>query len=175
MSFLYGKERDLEQEGKMGPATVMGIIFLITAFILLAIEAVIPGFGLPGISGTILLGFGVMMCSRTITEALVLIAVLAVLLAAMIFVVLKLLSSGKISPPVVLSETLSKDKGFVSRDLPKDLMYQRGQAVSDLRPAGKVSINDRIYDVISEGEFIQKGEMVEVISISNNSLMVRKV
>ncbi|MBQ6489179.1 MAG: hypothetical protein IJI75_08105 [Solobacterium sp.] len=159
----------------MGPTTVMGIVLLITAFILLAIEAVIPGFGVPGISGLVLLGLGIMMCSHSLAEALVLIAVLAVLLAIMIFVVLKLLSSGKINPPVVLNETLSKDKGFVSRDLHTDLMYQRGQALSDLRPAGKVSINDRAYDVISEGEFIQKGEMVEVISVSNNSLVVRKV
>ena len=159
----------------MGPTTVMGIVLLITAFILLAIEAVIPGFGMPGISGLVLLGLGIMMCSHSLAEALVLIAVLAVLLAIMIFVVLKLLSSGKINPPVVLSETLSKDKGYVSKDLHTDLMYQRGQALSDLRPAGKVSINDRAYDVISEGEFIQKGEMVEVVSVSNNSLVVRKV
>ena len=34
----------------------MGIVLLITAVILLAIEAVIPGFGVPGITGLVLLG-----------------------------------------------------------------------------------------------------------------------
>ena len=47
-----------------------------------------------------------------------------------------------------------------------------GVTVTDLRPAGKISVDELVLDVISAGPFIEKGKPVKIIKVSNNSLMV---
>ncbi len=49
-----------------------------------------------------------------------------------------------------------------------------GEVVSTLRPSGKVIFNDRLYDVISEGSFIEKGTKVIVIRTENGNIIVRE-
>ncbi len=49
-----------------------------------------------------------------------------------------------------------------------------GIVFSTLRPAGKIEIDNKIYDAISQGEFIEKGEKVRVVARQGNTLVVRK-
>ena len=43
-----------------------------------------------------------------------------------------------------------------------------------LRPAGKAEIEDRVYDVVSSGEFIDKGKEVEVVAVNSNRIVVKE-
>lgn len=52
---------------------------------------------------------------------------------------------------------------------------ERGQAESLLRPAGKARFGDVLVDVVSEGEYIQKGVGVEVVERHGNRIVVRRV
>ena len=58
---------------------------------------------------------------------------------------------------------------------PPDIRTHEGIALSDLRPSGKATFNDKIFDVQTQGEYIKKGEKVKIISIKGNIIIVRKV
>lgn len=49
----------------------------------------------------------------------------------------------------------------------------KGIATTTLRPAGKVTIDEVLYDAISDGAFIERGEAVVVIGIDGGTLIVR--
>lgn len=51
----------------------------------------------------------------------------------------------------------------------------QGVALTMLRPAGKAQLNDRVIDVVSEGPFISPDAQIEVVSITGNRVVVRKV
>lgn len=51
----------------------------------------------------------------------------------------------------------------------------RGVAESDLRPSGKVLLQDRLRDVITEGDYVEAGSAVEVLRVEGNRIIVRKV
>ena len=48
-----------------------------------------------------------------------------------------------------------------------------GKAVSDIKPFGKVSFGDQIYEVNSEEGFIEVGKEVSIIKIENNKILVK--
>ena len=52
---------------------------------------------------------------------------------------------------------------------------QQGQALTMLRPSGKARLNDRVFDVVSEGPFITPETQIEVIAITGNRIVVRQV
>jgi membrane-bound serine protease (ClpP class) len=49
-----------------------------------------------------------------------------------------------------------------------------GIVVATLRPAGQAQFEKAIADVVTEGEFIDKGESVMIIEIHGNRVVVRK-
>lgn len=66
--------------------------------------------------------------------------------------------------------------GYVAGDNPADLP-QPGTTVevfAPLRPAGKVMINDQIYDAVSTGDFIDKGEKVVIIRLEGSTIFVNR-
>ncbi|WPR76419.1 NfeD family protein [Algoriphagus sp. NG3] len=48
-----------------------------------------------------------------------------------------------------------------------------GIAVSDIKPIGKASFEDKILEVKSESGFIEVGKIVSVIKIENNKIIVK--
>ena len=153
---------------------ILGLVLLILAFIFIGLECLIPGFGAPGIAGAACLIVGIVLSADTWQQAMILSAILAVAMAVFIFVMLRLLHSGKIKSPIVLHEKLDKDSGFISSDDLNYLVGREGVAVTDLRPAGKVSVDDLVLVVISGGPFIEKGASVKITGVSNSSLVVQK-
>lgn len=66
--------------------------------------------------------------------------------------------------------------GFVAGDNPADLPQPGAQAevFATLRPGGKIIANDRIYDAVSTGDFIDEGEKVIVVRVEGNTIFVRR-
>ncbi|MBP7260760.1 MAG: NfeD family protein [Bacteroidia bacterium] len=50
----------------------------------------------------------------------------------------------------------------------------RGEALSALRPSGNALINNEIFEVTTNGEFIDAHTEVEVVSITDNKVYVKK-
>jgi len=68
----------------------------------------------------------------------------------------------------------NEQHGYVSvenlKSLPKP--GKKGEAVTTLRPAGKVVIDNVLYDAISDGMLIEKGETIVVTGIDSGTLIV---
>ena len=153
---------------------ILGVILFIAGFIFIGIEAVIPGFGAPGIIGTACLVVGVFLTADSLSEALIIIAVLLVLLGIFLGILVSLLSKGKLKSPIVLNDKLDKEQGYISSTDLEYLIGKQGITVTDLRPAGRVNIEGVEFDVISDGRFINKNTNVEIYKISNSSLVVKQ-
>jgi len=69
----------------------------------------------------------------------------------------------------------NEQEGFIAGLSPEFLpkVGEVGEALSTLRPAGKVLIQDQIYDAISSGQLIEKGDKVVVIRLEGSVIVVR--
>jgi membrane-bound serine protease (ClpP class) len=64
--------------------------------------------------------------------------------------------------------------GYISGESTKELPPPgtKGYALATLRPAGKVMINDVVYDAITAGNFIEKGSPIVVSRIEGSVIVV---
>ena len=153
----------------------LGIILLIAGFILVGIEMVLPGFSAPGISGIICLIAGIFVLSDSVMKAAIItIAVLAVLGILMV-VILGMISKGKLKTPIILEEEQKRTDGYLSSSDLNYLLGKKGTAETDLRPAGVARIDDIKFDVMSDGNYINKGSVLEIIRVEGSKLVVREI
>jgi membrane-bound serine protease (ClpP class) len=62
-----------------------------------------------------------------------------------------------------LNTTIATDKGYVGIDRNQvSLIGKRGVAQTVLRLSGKVFVDGHVYDAMSEGPFIEKGEKIRI-------------
>ena len=157
--------------------------------ILLAVEIfVIPGFGITGISGILLIVASLFLAlvkhpmpktpvdvSRLLQASYV---VGTSLVATFLVASLSFRFMGKIpflSKLVLFSEEKGEE-GYRSAPVEMERFIGReGMTLTMLRPVGKAQFGDTIVDVVSEGELIEKGKRVEVIKVEGNRVVVSEV
>lgn len=76
---------------------------------------------------------------------------------------------------MTLMDTQQKTHGYTSNFVTEVLPGNKGVAHTILRPSGRVIINDKIYDAFTRGEYIEKGEAIEVVETEGSTVKVRKV
>jgi len=71
----------------------------------------------------------------------------------------------------------NEQKGYIAGENPKELPQpgEIGEAFSALRPAGKVTIHDKIYDALSTGGFIEKGSPIIVDRLEGSDIIVKNL
>jgi membrane-bound ClpP family serine protease len=162
LTFLYG-------------INLLQILLLLTGLGLVIVEMFNPGFGIPGITGIILLIIGVALTAKNITEAIILVIIILVLIGIAFILVLHSASRGRLSKTLVLNDALSAEKGYHGTELMDEFLGKEGQAVTPLRPAGIAVIEGTKLDVVTEGEYIQANARVKVINVSGRRIVVREV
>ena len=76
---------------------------------------------------------------------------------------------------MVLQNSMGSDKGYVSSDASyHQLLGSTGVAVNTLRPSGKVSIDNNIYNAQAATGFIEKNKAVVVIKVEMGLLFVKE-
>ena len=55
-----------------------------------------------------------------------------------------------------------------------DLVGEHGTTTTQLTPCGKARFGDRLIDVIADGEVIERGAMIEVVSVHGNRVLVKE-
>lgn len=67
-------------------------------------------------------------------------------------------------------------KGYIAGPLPGELPSAgtEGVAFTTLRPSGKVEVRGSVYDAVTEGSFIERGEAVIVSRLDGGSVIVTK-
>lgn len=165
-------------------ASIMEILIFLTGVVLLIIEIfIIPGFGIAGILG-ILLIIGSIFFSLLNTEfyfvdnllysAIIQLAgslLTGILIFALLF---RFLPKSKNFSRLVLAEKLEGHDNTVTSTIENVLMGSVGEAITPLRPAGIIMINGNRYDVVTEGDYIEKGEKVVVIQVEGAKIVVKK-
>jgi len=159
------------------------ILLLLAGAVLLALEIfVIPGFGVAGVLGILalvagltlsLFGHGAAVAQVVRALSQVLTALLVAVIAS--FVLLRFLPRLPIGRKLVLDMSLAGG-GSVSPAATEasGLTGRIGIASSTLRPAGIATIAGRRVDVVSEGDYIQAGEAIEVVLEAGSRVVVRR-
>ena len=166
-----------------GLAQSMEILAFLLGLLLLLVEIfVIPGFGIAGISGIVLIVGGLTLSLlgnrdfdfQQVSAADSGRAALTVLVGLGIGFALILWLSHKIGSKGPLRRVaLNADLGeAVSAPTHQELIGKEGIAQTVLRPSGKVQIEGQIYDGISESGFVEKGEPIVVIKSENAQVYV---
>ncbi|MBR2812372.1 MAG: hypothetical protein IKD69_13425 [Solobacterium sp.] len=157
----------------MNNMDITGLIMLVMGLILAGIEMTIPGFGIAGISGIILMGLGVVMLAETVTEGILIILALVVVLGIMLSVVMMWLKKRK-TPWILQGDVKGGEEIPDIKDL-EVYVGRRGKALTDLRPAGMGRFEDKDLEVLSEGMFIEKGKDIVVSMIRDRKIMVKEI
>lgn len=163
------------------------ILLFVLGLILLLLEIfVIPGFGVPGIAGILLIicsfafsmvpndSFDFSMTAPNLLVRSFLLVVLSIVGAVVLSVLLgrSILKSG-LFRRLVLADEQKSESGYVSSSLSKELIGKEGVAKTDLRPSGKVEIEGKWYDAVSLDGYISKGTLIHVEKHENYNLFVR--
>ena len=166
-----------------GLAQSMEILAFLLGLLLLLVEIfVIPGFGIAGISGIVLIVGGLTLSLlgnrdfdfQQVSAADSGRAALTVLVGLGIGFALILWLSHKIGSKGPLRRVaLNADLGeAISSPTHQALIGKEGIAQTVLRPAGKVWIEGQVYDAISESGFVEKGEPIVVVKSENAQVYV---
>ena len=163
------------------------VIFFVGLILIVVEIFAIPGFGVAGISGIILMITGLTLAMvdnmvfdldwnialGEVVRKFVLV-ITSVFLSLVISLLLgKQLFTNRAFAGLALDRDLNSDDGFIGvESQPRQLVGRTGLAESILRPAGKVRIDDEIYDAVSEYGYINKGERVKVLRYLQGQIYV---
>ena len=151
------------------------IICVLAGVILLIVEAFMPGLGVPGISGIILLLAGVAMTWYEYGAMVGLgttVAVLA-LVGVAISVSLKSASSGRLSKSdLILNDTETPPSENADMQL---LVGKEGVVKNTLRPVGTAEFDCGKLHVTSDGEYVSEGQKVRIVRVEGTQIFVNKI
>ena len=76
---------------------------------------------------------------------------------------------------LVLGERQQNKNGYTSVKDKSDLLGAIAVCSTDLRPAGTVIVEGEPVDVVTEGDFVKKGDIVKIISTEGSRVLVRRI
>ncbi|AOT68525.1 NfeD family protein [Geosporobacter ferrireducens] len=158
-----------------GNAGLAIIALFVTGIVLLLIEAMIPGFGAPGIGGVICITLSIILASDSIALGLTSLFIAFVMTIIVSVLLLKYAPRNKYFDKIILGTELNKGAGFSSNMTREDLLGAEGIAVTMLRPSGTMEVNEIKYDVVTEGGFIEQGARIRVIKVEGRRIVVNKI
>lgn len=172
-----------------GLAEYWEIIALFVGVLLILAEIfVIPGFGIAGISGIALTVISLVLIMLNndffnfefVPLGDIIVATMATLggLAGGVLLLFfggARLTQTKAFQKIALTDTQESAKGYSVNSFQQSLMNKTGTAQTVLRPSGKVLIDGQIYDAFTRGDFIEKGESIQVIGTEGVTLKVKRI
>jgi len=155
--------------------SIFSIILFIVGVGLLVVEMFEPGFGFFGVFGIISLIVCIFVTADTVAQGLALTAIFFVLILILLGIFLALVSKGRLPGKLILKESETTDQGFVGTEDMAYLMGKKGLIVTTCRPVGNADFDGVKLEVVTKGEFIEKGETIEVVEIEGNRVVVKPV
>jgi len=172
-----------------GLAANWEILLFFIGLVLIALEIfVVPGFGITGISGIILVMAGLILSlinnvdfnfekvqTGAVTKAMMTVTAGMFLSFGLIFYLSSKIGSKGIFKKMALEKTLGNSSGYIGVSMVEsELVGKTGLAATVLRPSGKVSIDGVSYDAVSEQSFIEKGTSVRVTRYDTGQIYVEE-
>lgn len=171
-----------------GLAEYWEIIALFSGIILLIVEIfVLPGFGIAGIAGITLTLTSLILIMLNndffnfefVPLGDIIVATFATVGGLTGGVLLLFFGGARLTKTkafqrIALNDTQEKSQGYTVNTLSDTLVGKKGTAYTVLRPGGKVIIDEQIYDAFTRGDYVERGEPIEVIGNEGITLKVKK-
>ena len=165
-------------------ATMSDMLFILTGLALIVLEAlVIPGFGVAGLGGIGLMIYGLYLLllpdvpvgEEVLGQAMdgFLIGLVGAVIGLVLLV--KLMIKTKFWEQLTAPDTQKKEDGYSNTPGWESLQGETGIADTDLHPSGWVRVKDQRIFVVSEGEFIEEGKEIKILSVDGNRVLVREL
>jgi membrane-bound serine protease (ClpP class) len=173
-----------------GIANHWEILVFVLGIILIGLEVfVIPGFGITGISGIVLvvLGLSLSMVDAVSLHEMgtlnlaplgnaMLLVLLSILIAVgLVFAFAPSLFRSKAFRNLVLVKAQTTTEGYLSVDAAEhDKVGKTAIVATDLRPSGKIELDGELFDAQSFGDYIPRGQKVIIVKFGQGQLYVKK-
>jgi membrane-bound ClpP family serine protease len=172
---------------------ILAMLLFALGLLLVALEVfVLPGFGVPGVSGILLmlgsvglvayghwprsngewLGFGKTLSPFSLS---ILGAVCAAYVLAKYLPHVPYANRLFLKPPATATDESDGERIDTLRPELAALLGAIGVAATPLRPAGKVQFGEQFVDVVSESGYVQPGTRVQVVEIEGMRVVVKEV
>jgi membrane-bound ClpP family serine protease len=172
-----------------GTVEWLEILLILAGIVCLAAELfVLPGFGVFGVTGLILLAIGLLLAGQTFVfptndyqwhrtaqgiGQLGLI-VMSLFVAAIVFrkqlANLPMVRWFALQPPKTDQDLVEMEHAMEEL---RSFIGWHGTTISRCNPSGKASIGDRVFSVVSHGAWIDEDSEVEVVGLQENTLIVK--
>lgn len=166
-------------------ATVLELGLFIVGIILLLLEIfVVPGFGIAGVSGILMVVAGLFLSLvgsfdhftlESLSQPLYTLAGAFVGLAVVLYLMFKYLPQTAAFSRFILDDSESALKGYVASPDFADVIGMSGIAVTTLRPAGVADVQGMRLDVVANGEYVSAGERVIVVHVEGRKVVVQRL
>jgi membrane-bound serine protease (ClpP class) len=165
-------------------ASIIEILMFVVGLILLLLEIfVIPGFGIAGISGIVLIlaslffslvGPNPSLEPEAISKAIIQLSIALLAALILIFLLVRFLPKSNVFKKFILSEEEKAHAGYTSRKNLSELLGMEGIALTTLRPAGTAEINGKRVDVVTDSEYIEHGKPIIVSAVEGMRVVVKE-
>jgi membrane-bound serine protease (ClpP class) len=176
-----------------GQLIYLAIMLFLLGLALLGVEIfLIPGFGVTGVCGILLILSGLVLAGldkapesssdwvdlvgRMLRYGLTMAG--AVILAFMLSRFLPSIPYANrlmLRPPEERADLEAEPSPLPGVDVAVSLLGQVGMTTSMLRPSGTAKFGDRYIDVVTEGDFIAPGTSIQVVEVEGTRIVVKKV
>ena len=165
-------------------ASITDFLLILAGAALIVLEVlVIPGFGVAGIGGFVLIIWGfyeLLLPDIPVgpeVEAMAAWGLIIGIIGSVIGMILlfKLMTKTVFWQKLTSPDTQKSEDGYSSSVGWESFVGKVGIAQSDLRPSGWITSDDQKIFVVSEGDFIEKESKVKILSVDGNRVLVRKI
>lgn len=158
-----------------GIAGWLEILLFMGGILLIVIELYTPGAGIFGIAGIVSIFASIFLTLGGGLVALNMLAISLVIAVVVFLFILRWLPTSKLWARLVLRDSTQSQQGYVSSQDYSKFLNKTGIVTSLLRPSGVIEIEGTWLDVVSEGQFIEPGVHVKVVSVTGNRIVVRPI
>jgi membrane-bound ClpP family serine protease len=147
-------------------------VLIILGLALLAVEIFLPGFGVAGGTGILLLLVGIITTARTPFEAFIMVSILVVLVAITVALLLRSAKKGTLSKKLILWTAAKQKDGFSTSTDMSQWVGKKGVAITVLRPAGTGEFEKQRLDVVTDGSFVERGTNIVIVRTEGRRIVV---
>lgn len=170
-----------------GTAGWLEVCLFVAGFVFLALEIfVIPGFGVFGLCGGMMILASLVLASHTFSMTLGeqkwdIIRALGVIASAGVGALVMALLLRRVLPGNPMFQHLMLEPPSDQEGKPEEGSVdpyaiapgQQGTAITRLGPSGKAMIGERYVDVIAQGQYVERGESIRVVEVRGNRVVVK--
>lgn len=157
------------------------ITLMVLGMALCIIEAVVPGFGVFGISGIVCevaaVVVHIIVCKGTPFQIFILILILVLVTLLIFLLFVRSAKFGMLGKTALVENktAIPTNYGEDSEEELKKLIGKEGITITECRPVGKMRINDKIYEVSAKDVLISKGDVVKVVAVEGSNIYISKI